>query len=108
MSRYTTWEEDELELVLEIVNEEKTKKEAFKKAGEILGRSQGTVSATYYKQIYKKEPAEYALYKGEEILIVGTIDEIAEARGVKRETLFHYGTPAYSKRSKNGMRLTKL
>ncbi|MGE7838026.1 hypothetical protein [Viridibacillus arvi] len=43
----------------------------------------------------------YALYKGENYLIDGTLDEIAEARGVSRETILFYGTPTHQKRIKN-------
>lgn len=33
---------------------------------------------------------EYALYKGEDILAFGTIDEIAQKLGVKKETVAYY------------------
>lgn len=38
---------------------------------------------------------EYALYKGEVLLEIGTLDEIAKARGVSRKTIYHYSTPAH-------------
>lgn len=44
---------------------------------------------------------EYALYKGEELIIIGTIEEIAKAQGVKRKTILFYQTPAYLKRHEN-------
>ena len=44
---------------------------------------------------YRKE---YALYKGEECLIIGTIKEIAEQQGVKEKTIRFYMSPAYLKR----------
>lgn len=37
---------------------------------------------------------EYALYAGEEILADGTMDEIAEVTGLKRNTVRWYGTPS--------------
>lgn len=43
---------------------------------------------------------EYALYKGEEILITGTIDEIAKSQNVTKKTIFYYQTPAHLKRNK--------
>ena len=43
---------------------------------------------------------EYALYKGDELLAIGTISEIAEKMGVKRDTISFYKTPAYRKRLK--------
>lgn len=43
---------------------------------------------------------EYALYKGEELLIIGTIAEIAKHQGVKEDTIRFYQYPAYIRRSK--------
>ena len=37
----------------------------------------------------------YALYKGEEFLSVGTIDEISDELDIKKSTLLHYKAPAY-------------
>lgn len=52
---------------------------------------------------------EYALYKGEELLAMGTKREIAEQLGVSANSISHYGTPAYARRtSGNGRRLVKL
>jgi hypothetical protein len=41
---------------------------------------------------------EYALYKGEEIIAIGTIDEIAEKTNVDRKTIMFYKTDSYKKR----------
>ena len=41
---------------------------------------------------------EYALYKGEEILAMGTIFEIALEMGVTVETIKDYGCNSYKKR----------
>lgn len=43
---------------------------------------------------------EYALYKGEELLIIGTLREIAKQQNIKERTVSFYGTPTYQKRSK--------
>lgn len=43
---------------------------------------------------------EYALYKGEQILAIGTIPYIARVLGVKRETITYYRTNAYQNRLK--------
>lgn len=56
---------------------------------------------------------EYALYKGEECLAIGTIKEIAEQTKVKVKTIRFYLTPTYKKRglgdkSKNKRILIKL
>lgn len=46
--------------------------------------------------------AEYALYKGEKLLSIGTLDELQEKYKVKRETLYFYQTPAHRKRDRKG------
>lgn len=49
---------------------------------------------------YKKE---YALYKGDTFLAMGTIKEIAEKMGKTENALRFYHTPAYKRRNyKNG------
>ena len=40
----------------------------------------------------------YVLYKGEEQLAEGSLDELAEKFKVKRKTLLFYQSPAYLKR----------
>ena len=53
---------------------------------------------------------EYALYKGDELLAMGTKREIAEKLGVSVNTITFYGAPSYAKRTneKNGRRLVEL
>ena len=46
---------------------------------------------------------QYALYKGEECLAIGTIKEIAEQLKVQVRTIYFYTTKAYKKRCKNGI-----
>ncbi len=41
---------------------------------------------------------DYAMYKGEDILAIGTIAEIAKHLSVKESTVKFYGTPSYQKR----------
>ena len=41
---------------------------------------------------------EYAMYKGEKLLIIGTITEIAKHLGVTKKTVLYYQTPAHLKR----------
>ena len=41
---------------------------------------------------------EYALYKGEELLRIGTLKEIAESENVKLETIQFYTKPVYKRR----------
>ncbi|HFI0306354.1 TPA: hypothetical protein ACGOVM_002293 [Streptococcus suis] len=42
---------------------------------------------------------EYALYKGDELLAIGTAMELAERFGVKVSTIHFYKSPAYIKRT---------
>ncbi|MDA3769190.1 hypothetical protein PF616_01690 [Streptococcus thermophilus] len=53
---------------------------------------------------------EYALYKGEEIIAMGTKSEIAKKLGISVHSVDHYGTPAYARRTSEskGRRLVKL
>ena len=53
---------------------------------------------------------EYALYKGDKLLDIGTLKELSDKFKVKTRTLLFYQTPTQSKRtSKNkGRRLIKL
>lgn len=43
---------------------------------------------------------EYALYKGDQLLIIGTIDEIAKNQNVQKKTINFYHSKAYLKRIK--------
>ncbi|MER2111184.1 MAG: hypothetical protein ABS960_00735 [Solibacillus isronensis] len=45
-----------------------------------------------------KDTSEYALYKGDELLAIGTLDELAEFRGVTRDTIYWYSMPTNKKR----------
>lgn len=53
---------------------------------------------------------EYALYKGEELLAMGTKKEITEQLGVSASTIGYYGTPVYARRTSEskGRRLVEL
>lgn len=53
---------------------------------------------------------EYALYKGDELLAMGTKREIAEQLRISVRSVTCYGTPSYAQRTseKNGRRLVKL
>ena len=48
---------------------------------------------------------DYALYKGEELLAIGTIKEIAEQMEVKYRTIMYYKTPSQKKRAKGNSRI---
>lgn len=52
---------------------------------------------------------EYALYKADELLIISTVDELAEFQKVKRETILFYATPTYQKRTTDkGLRVIRV
>lgn len=60
---------------------------------------------------YKKKPKkEYVLYQGDNILSIGTIKEIAEELGIKKESVAFYRTPTYKKRTseEKGRRLVEM
>ena len=42
---------------------------------------------------------EYALYKGDKLLGIGTAEELAKKYNIKRDTIFYYASPAYKKRA---------
>ena len=43
---------------------------------------------------------EYALYKGDDLIGIDTIKELADLTGVRKETIKFYGMPAHIKRKK--------
>ena len=47
-----------------------------------------------------KQRKEYALYKGENLITIGTIHEIAKLQGVKRKTILYYQSPAHLRRNR--------
>lgn len=51
---------------------------------------------------------EYALYKGEKCLAIGTIKEIATQMNVKIKTIRFYKTPTYKKRTKGSFKRLTL
>lgn len=51
-----------------------------------------------YKNCGPKETMEYALYKGEELLITGTASEIAKDQDVSVDTVRFWASNVYKKR----------
>ena len=43
-------------------------------------------------------PKEYAVYKGDLFVCIGTVNECADQLGVKPETIRYYTTPAYKRK----------
>lgn len=56
----------------------------------------------------KNKIKEYALYKNEECLAIGTIKEIAEQMKVNYKTIYFYTMPIYKRRCKNKKNRRKL
>ena len=50
----------------------------------------------------------YAMYKGEECLGIGTLEELAKELNVKYRTIAFYLTPTYKKRIKKGKNRREL
>ena len=44
----------------------------------------------------------YALYKGDEVIAIGTLKELGKLLNVSPRTIFFYSTPTYRKRNKGG------
>lgn len=55
---------------------------------------------------YQKRPLkEYALYKGDKFLGVGTVKELAKQMGTTEQAIRYYHTPAYKKRNYKNCRV---
>lgn len=82
---------------------------------EMLGRSYSSVRQKIYMLNLKANNYSkygnkiYAMYRKEELLTWGTLEEIAEAMNIKMVTLKHYLTKSYLKRtSENAIRLMEV
>lgn len=53
---------------------------------------------------------EFALYKGDKLLFIGTKKQLAKEKKVKVETISFFGSPTYRKRTseEKGIRLVRL
>lgn len=51
---------------------------------------------------------QYALYKGDTLLAIGNISQIANKMGVKYRTIAFYKTPTYLKRRETGKNYREL
>lgn len=47
-----------------------------------------------------RKKLEYALYKGDDCLGIGTIEELAKQMGVNEHTIRYYQTPQYKRRGR--------
>lgn len=48
---------------------------------------------------------EYAVYKGDDLLVKGTIKECANYMNVKESTIYWYSNPVARKRDRSGKRI---
>ncbi len=48
---------------------------------------------------------EYAVYKGEKILAIGTVREIAKQLKVKERTVYFWSMPSHRKRNKKNAKI---
>lgn len=55
-----------------------------------------------------KRNSQYALYKGEKLVGIGTKKELAKLLKVRVETITFYTTPTHRKRCKNGYCVVKI
>ncbi|ELV4714333.1 hypothetical protein [Listeria seeligeri] len=52
---------------------------------------------------------EYAMYKGDDLLLIGTLTELAEFKNVTRDTILFYMSNSYKKRvGENGLIVIKI
>ena len=49
-----------------------------------------------------KTKRDYAVYRGDEFVTVGTQAEVARELGVKPDTIYFWSTPTYNNRLKEG------
>ena len=61
----------------------------------------------------KKKPRQYAMYKGEECLAIGTRQEICQEMNIKEQTFRYYRSTAYRERlekrkERNARRIIRL
>ena len=50
----------------------------------------------------KKKPIYYCLYKGDDVLAIGTKEELAKFLNVSIRTIEFYSSPTYKRRNKKG------
>lgn len=105
------WTKEEEDLLWENLEKIENREVTFGQVAEKIGKIPATVYSRYRKlggERVREKKLEYALYKNEELEIVGTISEIAKHRGVKEDTIFFYGSSSNKKRNKKGTILVKL
>ena len=92
--RRRIWTEDEDRLLDELYTSTDTSQLA-----EMLGRTKQSVQARAQILCLRKSDRIYALYKGEELKLVGSREEIMEFAGIKLDTFHFYKTEVNKNRT---------
>lgn|SRR5699024_247595 len=75
---------------------------SYEELMDMLGRSKSSILMRFnilgLSRVEARESFDYVVYKGEEILMIGTIKEIAAALGNTESTVKYYTTPSHHKR----------
>lgn len=101
------WNEEEIEYLEEMMKETTMDAETIKSIAEELNR---TVTSVKWKILMLKRGKRtfatkiYAVYKGEDLLVIGTAEECAEHLGVKPEYIGWLTTPSGKARQANRKR----
>lgn len=65
-------------------------------------------------EVIQLAKAEYALYKGDKFIDIGTADELAKKRNVSKRMIYYLSTPTYKrklkkrKKNKNALFVEKI
>lgn len=105
--RGRAWTRDEITILQVYSSEERTLQDIAR----VLNRSYEVVrkkAITLGIETYKREKKEVAVYRGDELLAVGTVKECAEITGYAYQTLLCYLTPSFQKRYKYGKKGPKI
>lgn len=95
------WTDEEIDYLHENLNEK-----SFEELAAELNRKVKSVrNRVYYDGLKKeKKEKEYALYKGDKFLVMGTPKEIAEHQNVNVESVRYLKTPSHKKTIKKSKR----
>lgn len=59
----------------------------------LLGRTERSIEHRLNLLFLKREPKQYAYYKNDEMIQIGSVEELAEQFGVKKSTIYWYSNP---------------
>ena len=104
------WSDLEIEYLESVFDDLSNRIISAKEVATNLNRKENSVRLKLYNMGLTIRSKEYALYKGDKLIISGTTREIAEFTGLNMRSISHYGMPAYHSRTseENGKRLVCL